>query len=712
MKNERNAIFLQRKLKMILSKGSDVYEGQFFSATQRGRIVSTALSNLKELGYIVEKPVLDILLTMNISEISSWFSNTLITLKKMKGANVVYNPMYPNFPKQVMDASESELFINAMMHYIGRVVGLDLLPAYSKEDRKKLWDDNIELDNIKLGTQDEFDQMFIDLMSSKTSISPTDKEHLEWYLTNTDDPKLPEKFNHKEVQAYVFGIMIKAKKFHKISKYFKTATDVLRLAVTMSGGDESLAADTKFRNFKRSERRLILSLLNDCSGIEEDMLRYRMKWIRLGEKLHPGEYKKFKIAANAFHKIRNNMHIETFASKLEAYLSQPAYIADALQLLKSRPGEFARRLDHILRIASKETHQIEIVDTFAEVVDNVSTPVLLQVKTHFNYRNNGKDIRVIFPKGNAAKVKALPNELKPISDEICYKVVIICENALMKKFGELDELGKVYIDPKLKDQLVPFSQRSASKSLKTVVRGSKFDIGKGSTIRFFIHWKNLEEGDSYRRSVDVDLSAVMYDKDWNYKEHISYTNLRSAGYKACHSGDITNAPNGASEFIDLDIDSAIKHGCRYIMMDVLSYSRQPFNQIPECFAGWMVREDPQSGEIYEPKTVQNKIDLTAETQICVPLVLDLVERKVIWADLALKHRPNYNVNIESNEHCVALMGKSIAELVKPNLYDLFELHFEARGEELVDDPKDADTVFSLTEGITPFDIETIMGQYL
>jgi len=709
----RNSIFIERKNKVIVPS-TKRYDTNSLELLTHARKVSTAIKNLESLGYLPSPELSDRLMDITTSELTRWFNGTLKTLKKMVGAHVEYKPMYPNFPTQVMEADESELYINAIMHYLGTAFGMNILPKYEKEPREKFNDKGVKFKILDLGTEEEFNKIFENLMKSKTSISATDKDHLKWYLENTEDASLPEKFNHKEIQAFVINVMIEAKKLKKISGYFRTATDVLRLAVTMSDGDESLAEKTKFRNFKRKERKLLLTLLNDCGNIEEDMLRYRMEWIRLGEKLHPGEYKKLHKMRTAFDKIRNNKPIETFAGRLEKLLEgKSKNIDEIVDMLSYRAGEFARRLDHVIRLGSTLKKRKEIVERFAYVAKDVSTPILLQLISHYKHRNDDKDLRVIFPKGMIAKAKALPNDLPNIQEEVCEEIVYACESALYNRFNELDEIGRVYIDQKLKNVLVPFSQRSASKAMKTLVRGSKFDIIDGSTIRFFIWWKNLDDGSTgWRSSVDIDLSAIMYDKDWNYLEHISYTNLRSSKYKACHSGDITDAPNGAAEFIDIDIDSVVKYGGRYVMMNVLSYSNQPFINLPECFAGWMVRSEPQSGEIFEPKTVENKVDLTADTKIGVPLVLDLVERKVIWADLALKNHPRWQNNIESNGQSIALMGKSMVEMVKPNLYDLFELHFEARGEELVDTPEEADTIFAMETGITPFDIETIMGEYL
>jgi hypothetical protein len=57
------------------------------------------------------------------------------------------------------------------------------------------------------------------------------------------------------------------------------------------------------------------------------------------------------------------------------------------------------------------------------------------------------------------------------------------------------------------------------------------------------------------------------------------------------------------------------------------------------------------------------------------------------------------------------IGQAMTSVVKPNLYDLFQLHATARGE-VTSNIEEADTIFSMDEGITPFDTGTIVGQYL
>lgn len=351
--------------------------------------------------------------------------------------------------------------------------------------------------------------------------------------------------------------------------------------------------------------------------------------------------------------------------------------------------------------------QAQVINEFESIADTVSTTVLLQVKEHFKNRNIKKEIRIFFPKANVGKAHAEDNNLHVISISFCDRVVEVCENALVKTFKSREYLGKVFIEERLKNYTIPFSQRSASKSLKTIARGSKIDFPVTmNTIRSFIYWKEPKDD-----RVDIDLSAVMYDKDWKYMEHISYTNLRSGKYQACHSGDITSAPDGASEFIDIDINSVKKYGGRYIVISMNSYTTQPYKDLPECFVGWMARQNPNSGEIYEPRTVENKADITADSIICIPMILDLYESKVIWTDLSLKSNPNWYNNVEGNQKGMVLMGKAMTNLVKANLYDLFELHVKARGIRC-DDIENADVVFSLDKGVTPYDCEKIISEYL
>lgn len=687
--------------------------------------LATALKNIESLGFTFSAEVLEVIRTLSVDEFVLFYKKTMKNLRAMVGDHVTYRPMYPNFPKQVMELAEAELYINAIIHYMseygGDITGVRIpdrgLPAYEEAERFPLMrQEKVKI--IGLGSQEELQTLISQLIASHTSLSETDRQDIEWAIRTYEAETLfgkiiPEQIPMKENVAFVVAALLRYQKATApdLAPLFKTATDVLRLAVALSEGNHSLAGPVHFRKFKRSERKMLLGLLEGLSHITEDMWRHRMKWIRLGEILHPGEYKaKFPTAYNAFYILRNNKSFQTFESKVQAAIERRA-IVQCASLLSARPGEFARKLDLLIRLSNDSDESAFVMNLFSDVANQIATPVLLQVMSHFKERHRDKEWRAFFPKGQAGKAIVIPDELRPLPFNSCMKIVAICETALQERFKDLPPLGKVVVDEHLKEQNVPFSQRSASKSLRTLTRGSKLDLPADDTVRFFAWWKEGFVNDGHTGRVDLDLSAVMYDADWNYMDHISYTHLRAEDYQAAHSGDIVSAPNGACEFIDLHIPSIVQYGGRYIVAQLYAFSDQSFMELPECFVGWMSRNAPDSGEIFEPATVVDKVDIAANTRIAIPIILDLQERKLIWCDLALKSEPYFANNVEGNQGGIVAMGRAMTSLVKPTLYDLFLLHAVARGE-VVDDSAEADIVFSFDGTVTPYDIERIMAEFL
>ncbi|MBB6019542.1 hypothetical protein HNR77_000603 [Paenibacillus sp. JGP012] len=703
-----NSIYVRRARKLMIQPNE---QRQHRLPDQ---VLATALKNIESLGFTFSSELLQAMRTLPREQFEALFQQLIQDLKVMVGAHVKYQPMYVGFPEQVMEEHEADLYLNAVFHYLTHLTLDDFEPSAMAAGMRSPLLEQTKLKVIELGSKQAFMKLIRQLIEAKGSISDTDKKDIKRVLKHADpsdvETILPAEIPFKENVGFVVAVLLKYElaSMERIGSYFKTASDVLRLAVSWSEGDVSLAAATPFRKFKRRERRLLLSLLEQCGSITEDMLRYKERWIRLGEILHPSEYKlRYPRSQAAFDILRNNKPFTTFNGSVELAF-QYRNIWSLIDLLSQRPGEFARKLDHMLRITEDEEY---VLLAFGEVAAQVSTPVLLQVRQHFAQRNEDADLRVFFPKGNVAKAFGIPNELPMVGEGVCQEVVQLCEQALITRFAECPPLGKTYVDERLQHYLVPFSQRSASKALRTIVRGSRIPMGEGDTIRFFSWWKEGEVDGTSTGRVDIDLSAVMYDKNWNYVEHISYTNLRSVKYKAVHSGDIVTAPYGASEFIDLHMPSIVNYGGRYVVTTLLSFTSHPYCNLPECFAGWMMRKKPGSGEIYEPSTVENKIDITADTQIAIPVILDLVERTIIWTDLALKRYPDYNNNVEGNQKGIVLMGKAMTTLRKPDLYNLFMLHAKARGE-LVDTKEQADTIYAVDEGVTPYDIEQIMAEYL
>ncbi|MDG3007351.1 TerD family protein [Paludisphaera mucosa] len=685
-----NEIYVRRRSRVLIPDGS---------GTTPLEVLATLQKNLESLGFVLAADVIERLRTSPPHRVEQFYRRLVKDLETLVGAHRPFKPFYPGFPEQVMSASDAELYFNAIVHY----TTLDR-PEDEAAERPALVE-STPLRVLRLGDREDFRSILATLAASKVAYSPEDVADVRWFVAQFREairPRLPDGFPCKENLATLAAALMRHAPglVEVVDPHVKTATDALRVAVALSDGDVSLAEACKFGPFSRRERATLLGWVERAGNRVEDMLRWKPRWIRLGERLHPGEYaKRFPQAADAFDVLRNDRPHRSFNSLVEAGLGK-GDVGAVLDFLHARPGELARRLDHLLRLGDAPD---AVIATFARRAADVSTPVLLQVHAHFRRRDEPEPLRAFFPKGQVAKVYATEKTLPPLPAGVADRVAEACERALLDRFAALPPLGACYVDPRLKSYLVPFARRSASKSLRTLTRGSRLPLPDCTTLRMFVWWRNAT------RRVDVDLSAAMYGRDYRYIDGVTYYNLKN--FAAHHSGDVVDAPHGAAEFIDVDMARCAEQGVRYVVMSLNSFSGQAYRDLPECFAGWMARSEPASGEVFEPRTVVDRVDLAADTTICLPAIFDLESREVVWADVALRRHPLFFNNVAGNLRGVSLLVRALTSLRKPDLYTLFDLHARARGEQ-TGDADAADSVFAVDRGLTPFDQDRIAAEFL
>jgi len=719
MENSVFNIILRRKNRVFINDDDMLKSLSAAVGEKNKQIVATMNKNIEVFGYTMSEALFDKLVHMKAKNREVMYDALVNGLKEITGADRVYNPMYPNFPESVMEKDDFELYFNAIVHYWSFGT---LLPYEEKKERVPLF--NVaKVKVLEAGSFDDLNDIFNNLCASKTSLSKSDVEDMIFIL-NSAKVTLPNEIPFKENAACVCRLLVDTgvdTDGYLCRKYIKTATDVLRLVTAMSDGDVSLAENTKFRNLKRGERRIIMNLLAGCENTAEDMSKYAGRWIRVGEKLHPGEFAKnerYTKAVQAFGVIRNDGKIKSFAGRVDAAVAS-GDVNTVVSLLKKRPGEFARRIDFLLRTFDKDADRKAVIMSFASVAKDVSSTVLLQVREHFiNKLDGSDDMRVFFPKGNLARSYYVKNnKTKTIPEDVMKMVIAVCESALVNIYGNREFLGKVYIDEALKNYTVPFSLRSAGKTMTAVSRGSRIAIDDSAKIiRAFIWWTNTKDN-----IIDVDLSVAVFADNWDCLEHVSYTNLKSSRFGICHSGDITNGGpvdgEGVAEFIDLDIEKALSAGARYAAFNVYNFSDENFSKMEHAAFGFMTRNDMKSGEIFEPSTVKQRMDLASATTTCIPVIFDLRERVLIWCDMALTAdhvRAGYGgINVESNLPSVVVTCKAMVDVKKPNLYDLLMFNVKARGI-ITANPDEADIRFGLDDNcdVKPSDIDVIVGKYL
>lgn len=602
------------------------------------KTITAFISNLYRLGYVVNKEIIEQLSYTSIDALQQ----VLEAAEYSKGDHFDYEPMYPNFPKQVAEASEIELYLNAIMHYSGDVLGVRIMPVYNKFARPDLDKDEAEFIVLGLETEDNLTETTRNIITMSRPFSQTDKEDI---IVLKDFVKFNDNQTFKVKENLVF--LTYSFPDNGLEKYYKTAVDVLRLAAAYSNGDITLATPTKFK-LSRPQRRMILQLLDNVDDVE-GMGAYSEQWKRLARTLHyrsDNNDKKYPTAAINLEKIQTGNYT-TVNSKLEKAVKELD-----IELLKKYPGIYARRILELLRKHPQEKDTI--LQSFSTIIGKVSVPVLLGLYNLL--RSPGKEelshrlIRI--KNGEENKTFLLENRLSN-NDDLTELSTIILDGIEAQ-----GESKKVVFSKDASHYAMPLYTRNISKGSTAIGLGSRLPLDSDkNTIRLFMHWKDFDKSiDYYDHRVDLDLSAIFLDNNFDFINDIAYYNVRidDIGY---HSGDITSAPEGASEFIDINIDKALDNGIRYVVPTIYNYTQQQLDNIPEAFSGFMMRDKVNNGEIFEPSTIQHSYDLNNGNTNNTPYIIDLKNREIVWLDTALKPSSYKNYNVANNIDNFTVLAK-------------------------------------------------------
>ena len=671
--------------------------------------VDTALTTLRALGYRLSDPAREALTHPE----QAWALVNAAARLSSGSPSAEYRPFYPDFPIQVRSASEAALLVNAALHYLGDVVGVRILPDYRPSPREPLPGDDGALTELGLATAQDLERIVADLIAQVTPFSVQDRADL---MALRDFG--PERAPHVAVKENLAVLSVTFPDLD-FSASYRTVTDVLRLAVAMAGSDVSLAEPCRFPSFSRAQRRRLLGLLDAVGEVQdsrdsaEEMARRCERWKRLARHLRHGDYaRRFPRAAALLHQVASGDAEAGFTSRLEEALARRD-VESALRLLSTRPGVFARRLNHLLRLCVDEAARERVVAEFARVAPEVALPVLVRLWEYF--ASPGPDAlpwRVVAIKAaTGTKTTLIPSTRRPGPADAA--VVRAVEEALRQR----KRLGRIAVDQGMYEgYTTSVGLRSASPGMRTAGRGTRLPLPEGETIRFFLHWRDLPEAppkapgpagpaaaENRDTRVDLDLSAFFVSEDFTRTEQIAYYNLRSTA--AVHSGDLTSAPDGASEFIDVTLAEALRQEWRYVVMTVHSFSHHRLSEVPECWAGAMARgTDPQSGEVFEASTVMQRLDLVSPTFNATPFVIDLAERRLIWWDLPVGVGEHQVANLDRSSNRVLA---HLLDLLKGRRMPLAHL-LGLLADDVVEDPDEAELVFG-EGGILPWQTERILA---
>jgi hypothetical protein len=684
----------EKKATSNLTKNVVQFRSNFVNLKNAGQdnraLALSMLSELMQFGYVLTPEAIDNIAAASRQDIIAFHTEVIAYLKKMTGSNRNFKAFWPGFPEQVMEKSEFELWVHQIVHYMSN--GAYMPNDWTKERATAF--EQSKYYNITAGDEARFEKIFTDLTSVNQSLTPDDLEVIGWFVNSGSVLRFPDQIPFKENLCTLAAMGLDVP--------VKTVTDVLRIAVGMSGGDISLPKVPhkmvrtnswsshksvnharelfKFRKFKRSERKSILRLLEKTNCDVTEAVLKDQRWVRLGEILHPGEYKtSFPKAFGVFDAIRNDK-VQSWYGKVNAAFK--VSFVDGIKILSQRPGEFMRRLDWLIRTYSQ--NETEILEALSNVASKVSNKVLYEAYTHFEGRLVDNTNRTIMVKGARKRTK-LP-DLYRLHESTVQSIQSTITKSLVAKFSSLPKFGKVYVDEKLKNIPLPTNMRSASSGLRPRIRGQRIPIGNqnAKVIRAFVHWFD-ENGNQ-----DIDLHGTLIGMGksaglgWNSGHNKSY---------GCYSGDIRHRRGACAEYIDIKIKEAFKDGFKYAILSANNFNGRSFETVTDCVAGYMEREHAVANEAFVPSTIANCTRLTNECSTTLISLIDLETQEYIHLDIDQNGIPVSSVRVDDMLDAI----RPYCEAPKFSVYDLMLLHVDARGGELVSADEKADTYFGFEE---------------
>lgn len=706
-------ILLRNNQFPIASKDSSIDPSKDM-ATNRELV--TVLANFAYYGYTPSLDGISLLASLSAKDLASFWNDFEVALKSVTGDKfkVGEHVLYKNFPKEVLAMDESEYWLRQIFVYLGfpfsfvaqeaeeresianelklKVLepAISAVPAFNKlVSQKTRWTTVQEEMMLSLVTEHAVNEEegavdYLDLASYgfkengiRVFTDVYNNSSIEYISSN--DGSLGKSLSKEQLQALAHlkksvsetnSDEVAEKSVLEAFK-IKDATDVVRLALSLSGQDIRFSV-AKFKNFGRKDRRALLSMLENANNLIEDVSERPLFFKRLIQKLHPGDFnKQFPNTKKAYHLLYNDKTI-SFNARLEGLISGQK--KEALDVASERPGVFLRKFHELYSLFGSDA-----VIYLSKNVDKLTVDQLLKLKGYVETINDRKTL-MYPPKGNWGRVQLDENKkiTFKLKDNIAIQTII--NNSLSQRLLDTFETG-FNVDSKLKKAKLPTNDQEVG----DYGRGTEFDIPENiNFIRTSSYWNS-------NRGSFVDNTWNFFDEDFNETDVCCWNSTKAGAGKNTYSvfsGDATNQATGkAAQLIDLYFEEMEKAGVRYAVWSILSYSNILFSDFEELHAGLQFGETPNGGALFEPSRIALSFELKGKALTKVVAYLDVKERKLVFMDV------NFNLSTQSGQN----NGKKLSELVPPYMeyldsipsyYDLLSTAHDENGIPAVYDSKD------------------------
>ncbi|MCO8271642.1 hypothetical protein M1L60_13680 [Actinoplanes sp. TRM 88003] len=626
---------------------------------------SASRALLEHVGALAPAPAMDLAATV------------VSAVRELVGDHVRHNAYFLGFPHDVPDTVEfwAERLAAAVMAGDAPATGLNLLelPGYgtyqhtyaellaAHDELVATAGDRVTILHLGETVEAEASRLYLALAGRTTPLGEADLAILSELALACADGTQPDEIPVRENRAVLNGIrLVLGRPLVAVD----TTTDVLRLAVQASGGDVSLREATRFRAFRRPERRVLLAALNKVAeGKLADVGRYAEPWKRLGERLHPHEFGQWPHAQKVFAVARGEVRVRTIAGRAEAAFGA-GQIGAAATALSAAPGLLLRSADRLLRQSTGPDRAV-VVDAVTEALGTASGRVLLSLREHVGNRLTPASARLYASRSRNSWVG--PDRRPPLPPELIADLSARLDAEIGARLTRWER--PVLVDPAVLDVALPLSGKAAEDGFAVLPRGSRATV-TGEVLRFFTYWRQTS------RDTDYDLSVLLLDENFREAGQVSWTNYHHDG--VVHSGDLTEAPEGATEFIDVPLTP----GGTYVVPQVHIYSGESFDRVAESMFGYQTRAAGQRGAPFDARTVRARSSMRGSGRVALPMVFVPGPDgwQAVWLHLYLSGRPSFN-RVEENTFTTADRVRALLErryLTVSYLVDLWRAQTEVR----------------------------------
>ena len=716
MNNSINSIALRHLNGIHIAKNTTNNVNETLSIEE----LATLIKKFEGYGYIFSKELAIDISKEERNVIIDKLKSVIKVIEDFK-SDKNYIVFYKNFPDEVINMSEVDLYINQILHY-----WIGYLPSNNENIIKEDVEPSklVKARELNLIDDEMIEKLFIDLLSSNVTLS---EQYLDdvCVLTNNKSIKELEKYMEyiqmKETLTTVSSYILK--KEGVLIGNFKTATDILRLIAKISG-DELNNKHIHFAYFSRTELSQLMTKLENLQNPMPDIKRYSKPWHTFfklyAKKINFNKYPKVRKVADM---LFGDISYMTERGKINEKIKRlPIMSEEELDNFFKEYivfyGDYVREILSLLNKA-KENQYEKLLLGLENCVDKVNTRVLFQLYDRIiNLKAKDKTVpRLVNSKGKWRRLR----ESISLSDELLNRVLQIVEDGIKTQLKEKENLGKVYIDEDYKNIMLTTSEKDSNVSLRPMTRGSRIKFNPNAEVlRFFVAWKNLDEktlkelNTIYDR-VDVDLSALTFNENLEFNDVVAYYNQKKSGF--AFSGDITNAPEGALEYIDVfDLERLKKKGNRYILMQIRSYNGYTFEEINSVYAGVMELTSIEAKEkknMYSTAITEG-FQIVSSERTTNTILVDLKNYEYIWLDMNMD---SYKLDIFQNalnyEEIPYLndMLRYFSRKQYITMYDLLKLNADVRGI-LTKNKKEADVIFEKVDNKNNLALAHILSNYL